>query len=110
MTFFTKLDGIANEYPVYEPVLEAIAELIPTNSPLMFTKAPPLFPGFTAASVWINDSIAKSLCMISIFRDFALTIPAVTVEFKLNGLPTANTHSPTLTLSEFANSIYGNLR
>ena len=30
-----------------------MAELIPTNSPFAFTKAPPLFPGFTAASVCI---------------------------------------------------------
>jgi len=28
-----------------------IAELIPISSPLVFTKAPPLFPWFTAASV-----------------------------------------------------------
>ena len=38
------------------PVLDAIAALIPTSSPLAFTSAPPLFPGFTAASVWIKDS------------------------------------------------------
>ena len=53
---------------------------IPINSPLPFTKAPPLFPGFTAASVCIKDSIflfpSKSL-------PFAETIPAVTVEVKL---------------------------
>ena len=36
---------------VIAPVLEEIAVLIPTNSPLVFTNAPPLFPGFTAASV-----------------------------------------------------------
>ena len=34
-------------------------------------------------------------------RPLALTIPAVTVEVKLSGLPTANTHSPTRTSSEF---------
>jgi hypothetical protein len=45
------LEGTAKEYPTKEPVLEEIAVLIPTNSPLVFTNAPPLFPGFTAASV-----------------------------------------------------------
>ncbi len=44
-------EGTANEYPTKEPVLEEIAVLIPINSPRVFTKAPPLFPGFTAASV-----------------------------------------------------------
>ena len=37
---------------------------IPINSPRVFTKAPPLFPGFTAASVWMKDwspSFAKFL-------------------------------------------------
>ena len=42
-----------------------------------------------------------------IFRAFALTIPAVTVEVKLNGLPTAKTHSPTLSASEFPKRITG---
>ena len=38
-------------------------------------------------------------------RPFALTIPAVTVEFKLNGLPTAKHHSPTFTSSLLAKLI-----
>ncbi len=42
-------------------------------------------------------------------RDFALTIPAVTVEVRSNGFPTAKTHCPTLTLSEFPNFIKGRL-
>ncbi len=42
---------IANEYPVYAPVLDAIAALMPTNSPLVLTRAPPLLPRLTAASV-----------------------------------------------------------
>src|SRR6267154_5268648 len=37
----------------------------------------------------------------------ALMIPAVTVEVKLYGLPTANTHSPTLELSELTKERYG---
>ena len=40
-------------------------------------------------------------------RAFALTIPAVTVEFRLNGLPTANTHSPTFNASESPTGIVG---
>ena len=40
---------------------------------------------------------------IFIFLALALTIPAVTVDVKLNGLPTANTQSPNLTSSEFPN-------
>ena len=36
--------------------------------------------------------------------NFALTMPAVTVEVRLNGLPTASTHSPTFTLSESPNT------
>ena len=33
------------------PPPEAIAALIPINSPFIFKRAPPLFPGFIAASV-----------------------------------------------------------
>ena len=36
------------------------------------------------------------------FLALALTIPAVTVDAKLNGLPTANTQEPTFTPSLFA--------
>ena len=73
-----------------------MAVLIPISSPLVFTRAPPEFPGLTAASVCINDWELlpdKSL-------DLALIIPAVTVYVKLNGLPTAKTHSPILVWSE----------
>ena len=34
-------------------------------------------------------------------------MPAVTVEVKLNGLPTANTHSPTFSFSESPNGMVG---
>ena len=44
-----------------------------------------------------------------IFLDFALMIPAVTVELRLYGFPTANTHSPTLRLFELSNSKKGSL-
>ncbi len=45
---------------------------------------------------------------ILIFLPFALTIPAVTVELRLNGLPTAKTHSPTFISSLFAKVIGDN--
>ena len=96
---------------------EAMAVFIPTNSPSTFTKAPPLLPGFTAASVCIKDSIAVLFCFCPcacpslpikfIFLLFAETIPAVTVDSKLKGLPTAITHSPIKTESELAKLIAG---
>ena len=45
--------GTAKEYPIYDPVWDCIAVFIPISSPFVFTNAPPEFPGFTAASVWI---------------------------------------------------------
>ena len=51
------------------------------------------------------DSLTPSLLLRSL--DLALIIPAVTVEFKLKGLPTANTHSPILVASEFPKNMYG---
>ena len=69
---------------------------MPTNSPCVLTSAPPELPWLMAASVWINDSIG----LPPNERALALTIPAVTVELRLKGLPTANTHSPTFSLSE----------
>ena len=68
---------------------------IPISSPFTLTNAPPEFPALIAASVCINDSMSfapKDLAL-------ALIIPAVTVELKLKGLPTASTHSPTFNLS-----------
>ncbi len=40
-------------------------------------------------------------------RPFAETIPAVTVDVNPNGLPTANTQSPTLIASESTNFVNG---
>ena len=42
-----------------------------------------------------------------ILRALALTIPAVTVDVRLSGLPTASTHSPTFNSSELPNGIVG---
>ena len=90
--------GTAKEYPTYEPVCDDIAVLIPTKSPFVFTKAPPEFPGLTAASVCIKDWFFPRL------RTFALIIPAVTVDVRLKGLPTAKTHSPIFVWSESPNA------
>ena len=46
------------------------------------------------------DALIETHDASEIERALALTIPAVTVEVKLNGLPTANTHSPILVPSE----------
>ena len=67
--------------------------LMPTSSPRVFTSAPPELPGLMAASVWMKLSMPLALAPSP--RDFALTIPAVTVLLRLYGLPTASTHSPT---------------
>src|SRR5690606_40238876 len=71
---------------------------MPIKSPLLFTKAPPEFPWFTAASVCMNDCIPFS----DKFLALADTIPAVTVDVKLYGFPTAKTQSPTFIASESA--------
>ena len=84
--------------------------LIPTSSPLAFTNAPPLLPWLMAASVWMKDWMFAACPLEAeepMARAFALTIPAVTVEFRLNGLPTANTHSPTFNWSESPTGIVG---
>ena len=50
-TFRATLLGTANEYPTKPPVTLVIAVFIPIKSPLVLTRAPPLFPELTAASV-----------------------------------------------------------
>ena len=74
-----------------------MAELIPTNSPFIFTRAPPEFPGFIDASVWMKSSYPLSLIPV---LPSALTIPEVTVLPSPNGLPIAITKSPTSTASD----------
>ena len=72
--------------------------LIPTSSPCVLTSAPPEFPALMAASVCMKLSTP----LAPNERAFAEMIPAVTVLFRPKGLPTAMTHSPTLTLSLLA--------
>ena len=86
-----------------------MAVLMPTNSPRVLTRAPPELPGLTAASVWMKDSIFISAFKMLMFRALALTMPAVTVDVRLKGLPTANTHSPMWRLSESPNEMIGRL-
>ena len=54
----------------------------------------------------MNASICKLLLSlrIPIFLALALTMPAVTVDLNSKGEPTARTHSPISTLSEFPKS------
>ena len=65
-TAITAAEGILKAYPALDgwtmdseskglPVPLVIAVLIPIKSPFVLTRAPPLFPELTAASVWIND-------------------------------------------------------
>ena len=50
-TYLTISIGIAKPMPSAPPEIEIIEVLIPINSPLEFTRAPPEFPGLIAASV-----------------------------------------------------------
>ncbi len=88
--------GIAKPMPCEPPLCEKMALLTPIRLPAESTSAPPELPGFTAASVWMKSS--KRL-MPRWLRPRALTMPWVTVLPKPNGLPSANTASPTWTLS-----------
>jgi len=63
-------------------------------------RGPPELPWLMAASVWIASLMVK-LLGASICRWSALTMPAVTVPSRPNGLPTATTGSPTTSLLEF---------
>ena len=70
-----------------------LAELMAITSPLLFTKAPPLFPGLIAASVWISFTDGLSSPLIS--RSFALTYPTVTLVPYPRAFPIAMARSPT---------------
>ena len=66
----------------------------PIAAPRWSTSGPPELPGLSAASVWITLSIRRPSCVRS-ERPSALTMPAVTVARKPNGLPSAITSCPT---------------
>ncbi|KJU82530.1 hypothetical protein MBAV_005276 [Candidatus Magnetobacterium bavaricum] len=56
MTVLAMLVGMAKPMPWYPPLVENMAVLIPTSSPLMLTRAPPELPGLMAASIWMKSS------------------------------------------------------
>ena len=64
---------------------------MPTTSPFRLNSGPPELPGFTAASVWMNGTTPSP----GSERDFALTMPEVTVLSSPYGVPIATTQSPT---------------
>src|SRR6266705_2546739 len=81
-----------------------VAVLIATTRPCRSTSGPPLFPGFTAASVWMTGSPSPGQRVRFLRRE--LTTPDVTVgpPGSPSGLPIARTGWPTLSSSEFAKS------
>ncbi len=96
----TVLDGTANPTPELEPwppgvwLLVSIWSFRPRTCPLAFSSGPPEFPGLMAASVWIALGIVYWLGAVML-RPVWLTMPAVVVSARLNGLPIATTGSPT---------------
>ena len=49
------LVGMAKPMPWLPPLRLRMAAFMPTSSPCMFTRAPPLLPGLMEASVWIRS-------------------------------------------------------
>ena len=93
--------GTAKPSPATPPSSStATAVVTPITCPRASRSGPPELPLFNAASVWITSSISAPLGDVS-GRARALTIPAVTVRSRPNGLPIATTASPTSTSSEF---------
>ena len=81
--------------------MPATAVLIPTTSASPFTSAPPLLPGFSAASVWITLSMMRVAAPLRAGseRPSADTTPAVTDPANPCGLPIATTSWPTRSCS-----------
>ncbi len=73
-----------------------IAVVIPTTCPRLLISGPPLLPKLMAASVWMNASRLGSNSL----RPRKLTTPTVTECTYPSGLPMAQTHSPTRSVSE----------
>src|SRR6266516_3231008 len=78
-------NGIENPSPC---AIGIIAVVIPTTRPVLSTRGPPEFPGLIDVSVWMRSVIFRVSGACSV-RPSALTTPAVTVQFKPYGLPTA---------------------
>ncbi len=88
------LAGMANPTLLISPPLLMIAVLMPTSSPLMFTRAPPELPGFIGG-VGL-DEVFVGFDTFARVRWVAPTIPMVTVWPMPKGLPMARTMSPDL--------------
>jgi hypothetical protein len=78
------------------------------TSPRELTSGPPELPGLSAASVWITSPIRRPFWARS-DRPTALTMPAVTVDSKPNGLPMAIATWPGLTRLELPSLAAGRL-
>ena len=104
ITVRARLVGIAKLRPMLPAMLPRglkLAVLMPISSPLRLTSAPPELPGLIEASVWMKfwkPSPRRPL------RPTADTMPEVTVWPMPNGLPTATTKSPTLSVLESASA------
>ena len=85
------------------------AVFTPTTRPRLSTSGPPLFPGFSAASVWMMLSINRPVFDRNA-RAVALTTPAVTVYWNPYGLPIATTNCPTCKAEESPSDAYRRLR
>ena len=97
----TVFDGMAKPTPSLPPESLSICALTPMTLPCMLSSGPPELPWLIAASVWIESSIVKLFGDV-IWRCSALTMPAVTVSSRPNGLPIATTPSPTCTRARVA--------
>jgi hypothetical protein len=77
------------------------AVLMPTTRPALSARAPPEFPGCSAASVWITLSTTRLTDpdRVGSERPSALTTPAVTDPANPSGFPMATTSWPTRRLA-----------
>ena len=98
--FFAKSTGSENPSPW--PIC-ITAVLIPTTSPWVFIRGPPLLPGLIGVSVCIKSSYGVAPSDLPL----ALTIPTVTVRSSPKGLPIAITQSPGFNSFELPSGITG---
>ena len=108
--------GIANPNPS-TVVSVTLTVFIPITSPFALTSAPPLLPGFIAASVWINWYVLPSVVIVLFNAEIypTVTLPANSWP---SGLPIATASSPTCKSEDLPNvagvspvaSIFSNAR
>ena len=95
-TCWAVLEATEKQMPC-APMMTAV--LTPITSARELTSGPPELPGFSAASVWMTSPIRRPFWARS-ERPTALTMPAVTVDSKPNGLPMATATCPGRTFLE----------